>query len=241
MTKIEIFIFIYIYIYISFVYLISLSRTNIEEQIVSSYLVHGNNYQATLTEFALRLQISLDDPSTKELFKIFDTVIILFFHLPRSLADSSFLFYHNLQDSTNTIDLRKYLHCALFIIKSDVPVIELIQLVAKLYDDCGKGPGRLTRNSLYLVLSQTMALSVEEHLEIFERIDVEQRDYVTIGIVIFEYYLLMHIFTIIINHLIHILTDEVIEYIRNKPEYEFVFATDANNRSSKSTKQEKSL
>lgn len=54
----------------------SLAKTNIEEQVVSSYLVHENNYLISLTEFALRLQISVEDPSTKELFDIFDTVTI---------------------------------------------------------------------------------------------------------------------------------------------------------------------
>ena len=52
----------------------SLTLTNIEEQIVASNLVHEANCVISMPEFALRLQISIDDPLTAELFRIFDTV-----------------------------------------------------------------------------------------------------------------------------------------------------------------------
>lgn len=53
-----------------------LSVTNIEEQVVGSSLVHDTNCIISMPEFALRLQIQVDDPITAELFRIFDTVHI---------------------------------------------------------------------------------------------------------------------------------------------------------------------
>lgn len=52
-----------------------LTQTNIEEQVVASNLVHETNCVISMPEFALRLQISVDDPITARLFQIFDTVI----------------------------------------------------------------------------------------------------------------------------------------------------------------------
>lgn len=51
-----------------------------------------------------------------------------------------------------------------------------------MYDDCGKGPGRLTRNALNSLLTSTMASSIEDSLDIFSRVDVNHRDFITIGI-----------------------------------------------------------
>lgn len=56
----------------------SLTLTNVEEQVVASNLVHDTNCVISMPEFALRLQISVDDPITAELFRIFDTVRKLF-------------------------------------------------------------------------------------------------------------------------------------------------------------------
>lgn len=58
--------------------LIRLTQTNIEEQVVASNLVHETNCVISMPEFALRLQISVDDPITAQLFRIFDTVCNLF-------------------------------------------------------------------------------------------------------------------------------------------------------------------
>lgn len=56
-------------------FLFRLASTNIEEQVVTSYLVHDTNCIISMPEFALRLQISIDDPITADLFSIFDVVI----------------------------------------------------------------------------------------------------------------------------------------------------------------------
>lgn len=55
-----------------------LTLTNIEEQVVASNLVHETNCIISMPEFALRLQISVDDPATADLFGIFDAVRNLF-------------------------------------------------------------------------------------------------------------------------------------------------------------------
>lgn len=141
------------------------------------------------------------------------------------------------QNSSHTIDFRKYLHCALFIIKAELPVIQLIQLIAKMYDDCGCGPGRLTRDSLHSVLGSTISSTFEENLEIFDRIDANQQGYITIGNFRFQthgiYGLEWMLYT---YHFIH--TDEVTDYLRSNPEYEFVFAV---SRSTKTPKKQKTL
>lgn len=53
---------------------IGLIETKIEENIVSSYLIHKANCIVTLPEFALRLQVPVDNKHTVELFNIFDAV-----------------------------------------------------------------------------------------------------------------------------------------------------------------------
>lgn len=60
--------------FITFTLFHRLTLTNVEDQIVSSLLVNDNNCIVSMSEFALRLQISPDDPNTIELFQIFDTV-----------------------------------------------------------------------------------------------------------------------------------------------------------------------
>lgn len=50
---------------------------------MASNLVHDTNCIISMPEFALRLQISVDDPVTAELFQIFDTVRHLLMALNR--------------------------------------------------------------------------------------------------------------------------------------------------------------
>lgn len=80
-----------------------------------------------------------------------------------------------------TIDFREYLLCALYLIKHDLPTMDLIQVVSKMYDNCGKGPGRLTRISLVDLLKHTIAASIDECLDIFTEVDFERNGFVTIG------------------------------------------------------------
>lgn len=72
------------YLIISFENGFRLAATNIEENVVTSYLVHEANCIVSMPEFALRLQISIDDKTTADIFRIFDTV--------RSIAPSADLY-----------------------------------------------------------------------------------------------------------------------------------------------------
>lgn len=80
-----------------------------------------------------------------------------------------------------TIDFREYLLCALYLIKQSLPTMELIQIVSKMYDNCGKGPGRLTRTALYNLLKHMTAATVDECVDIFTEIDTERNGFVTLG------------------------------------------------------------
>lgn len=59
--------------------------------------------------------------------------------------------------------------------------MDLIKIVSKMYDNCGKGSGRLTRTALYNILGQTMALNVDECVELFTQIDINRNGFITIG------------------------------------------------------------
>lgn len=80
-----------------------------------------------------------------------------------------------------TIDFREYLLCALYLIKQSLPTMELIQIVSKMYDNCGKGPGRLTRTALYNLLKHMTAATIDECVDIFTEIDTERKGFVTLG------------------------------------------------------------
>lgn len=59
--------------------------------------------------------------------------------------------------------------------------MDLIKIVSKMYDNCGKGPGCLTRTALHNILGRTMALSVDECVELFTQIDVNRNGFITIS------------------------------------------------------------
>lgn len=83
--------------FISFFFLlqirIRLTATNIEENVVTSYLVHEANCIVSMPEFALRLQISIDDKTTANLFRIFDTVRFDGRNLPRFVVKKFWIFF----------------------------------------------------------------------------------------------------------------------------------------------------
>ncbi|XP_055300763.1 lysophosphatidylcholine acyltransferase [Sitodiplosis mosellana] len=132
---------------------IGLTLRNIEEQVVTSNLVHETNCVISMPEFALRLQISVDDPLTAELFRIFDT------------------------EMCGTIDFREYLLCALYLIKQSLPTMGLIQIVSKMYDNCGKG---FNRTTLYSLLRHMTAASIDECVDIFAEIDCDQVGFISL-------------------------------------------------------------
>lgn len=90
--------------FLFFVYRIHI--TNIEEQVIN--LVNDINCHVTLSEFALRLQISAYDPATITLFSLFKN-----------------------DESSDVIDFREYLLCALFLLRISDPTIVLLESVFK--------------------------------------------------------------------------------------------------------------
>lgn len=86
-----------------------------------------------------------------------------------------------LQEMCGTIDFRSYLLCALYLIEQSLPTMELIKIVSKMYDNCGKGPGRLTRTALYNLLKHMTAATIDECVDIFTEIDCDRNGFVTLG------------------------------------------------------------
>lgn len=92
-----------------------------------------------------------------------------------------FVFFPQLQEMCGTIDFREYLLCALYLIKQSLPTMELIQIVSKMYDNCGKGPGRFTRTALYNLLKHMTGATIDECVEFFTEMDTERNGFVTLG------------------------------------------------------------
>lgn len=134
------------------------------------------------------------------------------------------------------------MHSALFLIKSEVPPIELIQLISKMYDDCGKGPGRLTRNALHSILGSTLAITFEESLDIFARIDTNRRGFVATGlklIILFVFFFYLNL--AVGNRFSFLGIEELIEYLHTKPEYKYVFQATSDAKKSRNTTKQKTL
>lgn len=144
---------------------------------MASNLVHESNCIISMPEFALRLQISVDDQVTAELFRIFDTVCWVRIHLSHSIF--YYIFIHS-QDTCGTIDFREYLLCALYLIKQSIPTFELIKIASKMYENITL-PGRLTRIAIYNLLKHTTAITYNECEDIFTEIDCDRRGFITIG------------------------------------------------------------
>lgn len=54
-----------------------------------------------------------------------------------------------------------------------------------MYDDCGKGPGRLTPNAMYSITGSTLAMSPDDCVDIFTAIDINRKGFITTGLLIF--------------------------------------------------------
>lgn len=146
---------------------------------MTSYLVHEANCIVSMPEFALRLQISIDDKTTADIFRIFDAVRSIAVIADVYAIEMGILLY--LQNMCGTIDFREYLLCALYLIKQNLPTIDLIHVASKMYDDCGKGPRNISRRALHHILNHTMAADVDETIDIFSQIDATQKGYISIG------------------------------------------------------------
>lgn len=126
---------------------LGITLTNIEEQL------KDQSFNVSLKEFALRLKVSPTDNSLVNLFSIFD------------------------EENIGQIDFRDYLLCTLFLLKCNEPIINLMDLVFKIFDISGEG--HLNKNTFYLAVKNTLNMSRVESDNFFIRIDSEIKNYVT--------------------------------------------------------------
>lgn len=120
---------------------------------IEEELKSDKSFIISLEEFAQRVKVSSTDSTLLILFSIFD------------------------EENTGQIDFRDYLLCSLFLLKCNEPIINLLESVFKIYDISGKG--QLNKNTFYLAVKNTLNLSRVESDQLFVRIDLEQKNFVT--------------------------------------------------------------
>lgn len=120
---------------------------------IEEELKSDKSFIISLEEFAQRVKVSSTDSTLSILFSIFD------------------------EENTGQIDFRDYLLCSLFLLKCNEPIINLLESVFKIYDISGKG--HLNKNTFYLAVKNTLNLSRVESDQLFVRIDLEQKNFVT--------------------------------------------------------------
>lgn len=59
--------------------------------------------------------------------------------------------------------------------------MELLEIVSKMYGNCGKGPGRFTRTALHNLLKNMTGASIDECVNIFSEIDCDRLGFITLG------------------------------------------------------------
>ncbi|XP_052900564.1 lysophosphatidylcholine acyltransferase-like [Anopheles moucheti] len=113
------------------------------------------NSHIPLDEFAGRLNISVENDSTRILFKIFN-------------KDN---------DSAGLIDFREYLHLALFMSTLGKPKLDLLKLLFKLY---GVEQGLIARDGLYSAVKHLSSITPEQCDQLFVKADNTNRGLITL-------------------------------------------------------------
>ncbi|KAG5899387.1 hypothetical protein JTB14_036875 [Gonioctena quinquepunctata] len=131
---------------------LGLQNTNMEETLLNSNFMCRDCSKITYAEFVTFLNISSNDASSVQLFRIYD------------------------KKNSGVIDFREYLLGVLCIIK-DRSALEALQIACKVYDTIGFG--RLTSEDFCLAACQTLALSKDYALEVFDQVDRNQLGYIT--------------------------------------------------------------
>ncbi|CAG9815884.1 unnamed protein product, partial [Phaedon cochleariae] len=129
-----------------------LSDTNIEKTLFDSTLVCKDCSKITYLEFVNLLNIPSTDPSSLQLFKIYD------------------------KKNSGVIDFREYL-LGVFGMDNNKSVLEVLHIACKIYDRSGYG--RLSPEGFCKAACQTLALSREYALEVFDQVDRNQLGYIT--------------------------------------------------------------
>ncbi|XP_055616569.1 lysophosphatidylcholine acyltransferase isoform X2 [Toxorhynchites rutilus septentrionalis] len=132
---------------------LGLHKRNVEEQLVATEakFTEETSY-LTMEEFARRLDISVDEESTKKLFRIFVK-----------------------PDRMNVIDIREYLLLSLFLITLYSPKLNYAKSLFQLYGNRGK----VSRESFYSTLKHLVKINAQETDAMFMTIDSQNLGEIT--------------------------------------------------------------
>ncbi|KAF5304440.1 hypothetical protein FQR65_LT07970 [Abscondita terminalis] len=165
---------------------LGLDQSNAEEKLIEAPL--SKNYRVALAQFAEYLNVPIKDSLVSQLFKCYDTVRVL-----QSILKTVVNFYL-LQNSSGVIDFREYLLGVLATSKNR-NILDSIKIACKvrvssllcerrilfslfqIYDSSGLG--RLSPEDFAKILNHTLAMRVDEAIEVFQQIDKTCLNYVT--------------------------------------------------------------
>ncbi|XP_019877475.2 lysophosphatidylcholine acyltransferase isoform X1 [Aethina tumida] len=131
---------------------LGLDSTNIEESFLHSNFTCRDCSKITYIEFIKLLNITSNEIAALQLFKIYD------------------------KNNTGVIDFREYLLGVLGI-SNNKSSLDVVQIACKIYDRSGYG--RLAAEDFCRAVCQTLALSKEYALEVFDQVDRNQLGYIT--------------------------------------------------------------
>ncbi|XP_057658346.1 lysophosphatidylcholine acyltransferase isoform X2 [Diorhabda carinulata] len=132
---------------------LGLQNTKTEETLIDSDSICRDCSKISYVEFVKLLNIPSNSPASQQLFKIYD------------------------KENSGLIDFREYLLGVLGIEKDKNP-LDVLRIACKIYDSSGHG--RLVKEDFCKAACQTLALSKEHALEIFEQADRNRLGYITI-------------------------------------------------------------
>ncbi|XP_037030616.1 lysophosphatidylcholine acyltransferase isoform X3 [Bradysia coprophila] len=133
---------------------ISIDQRHIEENILATGRINSKNCYVSLSEFAKLLEVAPNDVSTKLLFSLFR------------------------KDNEENIDFRDYLMCAIFLNRTSVPAIQILESISKLYETKvdyvetnTSTKGLLNTDGLLNVMKHAMPLTSDDCTAIFTQLD----------------------------------------------------------------------
>ncbi|XP_074034901.1 lysophosphatidylcholine acyltransferase isoform X1 [Leptinotarsa decemlineata] len=131
---------------------LGLQNTNTEEALLRSNMTCRECCKITYLEFCNLLNIPSDDASSVQLFRIYD------------------------KKNSGVIDFREYL-LGVLCIEKERNTLEVLQIACKIYDRSGFG--RLCPDDFCQAVCQTLALTKDYALEVFDQVDRNQLGYIT--------------------------------------------------------------
>ncbi|XP_028139093.1 lysophosphatidylcholine acyltransferase isoform X1 [Diabrotica virgifera virgifera] len=131
---------------------LGLEDTKNEENLINSNSICKDCSKINYTDFVKLLNIPSNSPAAQQLFRIYD------------------------KKNSGVIDFREYLLGVLGIVK-DKKALDVLHIACKIYDKSGHG--RLTCEDFCKAACQTIALSKDYAMEVFEQVDRNQLGYIT--------------------------------------------------------------